>query len=60
MPEQIDQLESEIAALHHAMADSAFYQQPRGVITDRQARLKQLESELAAAYERLELLDQRA
>jgi ABC transport system ATP-binding/permease protein len=60
LPERIDRLESEIAALHHAMADSAFYQQPREAITDRQTRLKQLESELASAYERWELLDQLA
>lgn len=58
LPERIDLLESEIAALHRAMADSEFYQQPGAAIARRQAELKDLESQLAAAYARLEELDQ--
>ena len=58
LPAKIEQTEAEVAALHQQMADAAFYQQPGPQIAAAQAELKQLESELAAAYERWEALEQ--
>ena len=54
---QFEQFEAEINALHHEMAEPAFYQQPGNRIAVENARLKSLEEHLAAAYERWELLD---
>jgi len=58
LPAKIEQTVAEVAALHQQMADAAFYQQPGPQIAAAQAELKQLESELAAAYERWEALEQ--
>jgi ATP-binding cassette subfamily F protein uup len=57
LPAAIEQFEAEINALHHEMAEPAFYQQPGNRIAVENARLKSLEEHLAAAYERWELLD---
>ena len=60
LPVMIEQGEAEIATLHQAMASPEFYQQPGAVIAREQSRLKTLESQLAAAYERWEQLDEMA
>ena len=39
------------------MSSAEIYQQEKTLITDTQARLEQLETELASAYERWEYLD---
>ena len=57
LPETIEACEAEIAALHGEMADPQFYQQPGARIAAEQARLKQLEEQLAAAYHRWEELE---
>jgi ABC transport system ATP-binding/permease protein len=60
LPARIEQFEAEIAALHCEMAEPQFYQQPGAQIAAEQARLKQLEYELATAYQRWEELEQLA
>jgi ATP-binding cassette subfamily F protein uup len=57
LPEVIEKLESEIAALHEAMAQPEFYAQPGDSIAAEQSRLKRLDEQLAAAYERWEELE---
>jgi ABC transport system ATP-binding/permease protein len=57
LPERISQLESHIDALHTEMAQPQFYQQPGPQIAEAQARLKQLETDLSAAYARWEELE---
>jgi ATP-binding cassette subfamily F protein uup len=57
LPASIEQFETEIAALHDAMAQPDFYQQPGERIAEESARLKSLEERLAAAYERWETLE---
>lgn len=59
LPAEIERLESEIARVHLAMSDSAFYQQPREQIAAAQSRIKGLEERLAAAYSRWASLDDR-
>ena len=56
----IEKYDAEIAALHREMAEPQFYQQPGAQIAAEQARLKQLEDQLAAAYQRWEELEQLA
>lgn len=58
LPEKIEQYDAEIAALHREMAEPQFYQQPGTQIAAEQARLKQLEEQLASAYHRWEELEQ--
>jgi ATP-binding cassette subfamily F protein uup len=58
LPQQIEQCDAEIAALHQEMSQPEFYQQPGEKIAAEQARLKQLEEQLAAAYHRWEELEQ--
>ncbi len=58
LPAAIEEYDAQIAALHQQMAEPAFYQQPGPQIAAEQARLKQLESDLAAAYQRWEALEQ--
>jgi len=60
LPAQIEKFESEIAALHLQIAQPEFYKQPGAQIAAEQARLKQLEDQLAAAYHRWEELEQLA
>jgi ATP-binding cassette subfamily F protein uup len=60
LPEFIAKCESQIAALHNEMAEPQFYQQSGSQIAEEQARLKQWEEQLAAAYHRWEELEQLA
>jgi ABC transport system ATP-binding/permease protein len=57
LPQMIEKLESEIALVHQAMADPEFYQQSGSVLSEKQAELKRLESELNNAYRRWEELE---
>jgi ATP-binding cassette subfamily F protein uup len=58
LPGQIEQIETETSALHETMSDPDFYQQPSEQITAEQARLAELESQLAALFQRWEELEQ--
>jgi ATP-binding cassette subfamily F protein uup len=58
LPELIAKCESQIAALHGEMAEPQFYQRSGADIAAEQARLTQLEEQLAAAYHRWEELEQ--
>ncbi|MFM2095760.1 MAG: transporter ATP-binding protein uup, partial [Planctomycetota bacterium] len=60
LPRQIEELESDIAAMHQAMASPEFYRQPGAEIARQQARLQSLEAALATAYTRWEELEQAA
>ena len=60
LPATIEQLEADVATLHTAMGQAAFYQQPREQMAREQTRLKEIESKLATAYVRWEELDARA
>ena len=57
LPATIEELETAIAALHQEMAEPQFYQRPGEQIAQEQARLKQLEEQLATAYRRWEELE---
>ena len=57
LPDKIEALEAEIAAIHDRMAQPDFYQQPSDVIATETAKVQELESELATAYERWEELE---
>lgn len=57
LPRKIEQLEAEIQAMHREMAGPQFYQQTGEQIAREHARLKQLEQQLAATYERWEGLE---
>jgi ATP-binding cassette subfamily F protein uup len=57
LPSSIERFDAEIAALHREMAQPQFYQQPGLQIAAEQARLKQLEQQLTAAYRRWEELE---
>ncbi len=58
LPQAIEQFDAQIAALHREMAEPQFYQQSGAQIAAEQARLKQLEEQLAVAYRRWEELEQ--
>jgi ATP-binding cassette subfamily F protein uup len=60
LPGNIEKYDAEIAALHREMAEPQFYQQPGTQIAAEQARLKQLEEQLSAAYHRWEALERLA
>jgi ABC transport system ATP-binding/permease protein len=57
LPGQIENLESEIHALHATMSDPSFYKRDRTAIAQTNAKLADLERSLAAAYERWEVLE---
>ncbi len=57
LPATIEHLETQIAALHEAMAQPNFYQQPGDRLAAEQSRLKDLTAQLASAYERWEELE---
>ncbi|MEM8667528.1 MAG: ATP-binding cassette domain-containing protein [Planctomycetota bacterium] len=57
LPERIETIESEIAALHETMAKPEYYQSGSDTIASDAAHLKSLEQELANAYERWESLE---
>jgi len=57
LPKTIEKLEAEVAAIHVAMADPAFFQRPGNQIAADQAHLSETEAQLAAAYARWEELE---
>ena len=57
LPDRIDQLETEQAALHVTMSAPSFYQQPKSEITAASAKLESLERELAEVFTRWETLE---
>ena len=57
LPQTIEQLEADIAAIHDDMSKPEFYQQASEKLAAEQARLKDLESRLKTAYERWETLE---
>jgi ABC transport system ATP-binding/permease protein len=57
LPERIEQLEAQLAELHQAMADPAFYRQDSAEIVKAHARLQSLQKEQAVAYQRWEDLE---
>ena len=57
LPGQIEALEEALAALHEQMADAAFYQQDKAMISSAQERLAELETQQAACYRRWEELE---
>lgn len=57
LPARIEQLESEIAGWHERMAEPNFYQRPGGEIAEAQEKLRGLEAELEAAFERWQELE---
>jgi ATP-binding cassette subfamily F protein uup len=60
LPATIEALEVEIAALHQAMLRPEFYRQSGEQIAGERKRLEELESRLAAAYDRWGELESRA
>ena len=56
LPQRIDTIESDIAALHTKMADPQYYQSDPKVLADDGKLLQTLEADLSAAYERFEAL----
>jgi ATP-binding cassette subfamily F protein uup len=59
LPGMIEQLDAEISSLHQAVAEPTFYQQQGERIASELARLKGLEIQLAAAYERWNSLEEK-
>jgi ATP-binding cassette subfamily F protein uup len=57
LPAVIDGLETELAALHAAMATPDYYRQPGDLLARDQSRLRDLEARLAAAFARWEALE---
>jgi ATP-binding cassette subfamily F protein uup len=57
LPATIETLETEVAALHAAMADPGYYRQPGEQLAQDQASLRDLEARLAAAFTRWEALE---
>jgi len=60
LPQSIESVETEISALHDAMAQADFYQQPGDQIAAEQTRLTELEDQLAKLYHRWEELERLA
>jgi ABC transport system ATP-binding/permease protein len=60
LPGRIEHLEADIAALHQDMASSDFYRRSGEQIASEAAKLRDMEDQLAAAYERWEGLEARA
>jgi ATP-binding cassette subfamily F protein uup len=60
LPEQIEDLESDIAGLHQSMMDPEYYRQPSEVLAADQQRLADKQAALEAAYHRWEELESRA
>ncbi len=57
LPQEIEQLEGDIASLHARMADPAFYRESGDAVAAARLRLAKLEASLEAAYERWQELD---
>lgn len=60
LPQQIEEVEREIAGLHAEMAESEFYKQPKEVIAQKQSDLQRLEDVLLERMHRWEALESRA
>jgi ATP-binding cassette subfamily F protein uup len=60
LPDQIERLEADIAALHGTLAQPDFYRQPGEQIAAAKTQLSELETQLAAAYHRWEELSELA
>ena len=58
LPTQIESLETEIGTLHERMADASFYRHSAEEIATTQKRLRELETNVAAAYLRWQELEQ--
>ena len=58
LPLRIETLETEIQQLHEAMSDPGYYKRDGTVIAQENARLAELEAELAMAYSRWETLEE--
>ncbi|APW60698.1 ATP-binding cassette domain-containing protein [Paludisphaera borealis] len=57
LPAKIEKLETALRELHAAMGDPSFYKQDRDVIAKANAKLQEVERDLAAGYARWEALD---
>jgi ATP-binding cassette subfamily F protein uup len=57
LPDKIGRLESDLNEMHQKMAQSDFYQQTGETIAKQQARVSDMEGQLAAAYTRWEELE---
>jgi ABC transport system ATP-binding/permease protein len=57
LPAAIEALEAEIAALHATMAEAGYYRQAGDILAADQARLRDLEQRLGAAFARWEALE---
>jgi ATP-binding cassette subfamily F protein uup len=57
LPALIETLETELAAMHAAMAEPDYYRQPGDLLARDQTRLRELESRLAMAFARWESLE---
>jgi ATP-binding cassette subfamily F protein uup len=57
LPGKIEKLEAVLRELHEAMADPNFYKQDRDAIARANAKLQEVEADLAASYERWEALE---
>lgn len=57
LPVKIEKLETAIAEMHAEMAEPEFYQQDAKLISQKQAEEAQMQTDLAAAYERWEELE---
>jgi ATP-binding cassette subfamily F protein uup len=60
LPTKLEQLEGDIAKLHQAMATAEFYKRPGPAVARDAAVLQQLETQLAAAFQRWEALEERS
>ncbi|MGE0758487.1 MAG: ATP-binding cassette domain-containing protein [Pirellulaceae bacterium] len=60
LPERIQQIEADIAALHQSMTQPDYYKRAGEVLAAEQAQLKRWESELQTAYHRWEELEARS
>ena len=57
LPQQIEALEAVVEQLHATLGDPALYQGPATEVTATQARLAEVEAELAECYDRWEALE---
>ncbi len=60
LPALIERLEAEVAQLHGAMTQPEYYRRASEEIAQEQTRLKSLETQLATAYQRWEMLEELA
>jgi ATP-binding cassette subfamily F protein uup len=60
LPGKIQKMENALRELHEAMADPSFYRRDRDQIARTKSSLEELESDVAAAYERWQKLEELA